>query len=248
MRVRTTRAKKALAVMMSALTLLVVATPAEAKSKKPNRDQVVFAGYQWQVKSSDGEVGPGPNVFSERNVRVDRDGALHLEISRRKGTWRSAEVILGETLGYGTYRFTVDSPLTDLDPNAVLGLFTWSDDPAQNHREIDIEFSRWGNASNPNNAGYTVQPYATPGHQYQWNLSTAAQTVHEFTWTPEAISFRSTAGGVELASWSFDDADAIPDAGDAAARINLWLFRGMAPTDGSAIEVVISDFSFTPVP
>lgn len=243
------RAKRAAAIVMSVLTLMLVAAPAEAKGGKGGGgDQVVFAGYQWQVKSSTGQVGPGPNVFSERNVRVDNQGRLHLKISRKKGVWSSSEVILDQSLGHGTYRFTVDSALTDLDPNAVLGLFTWSDDPAQNHREIDIEFSRWGNPSNPYNAGYTVQPYAAPGHQHPWAISQTGRTVHEFTWTPDSISFRSTAGGVELASWTFDDAASVPDPGDAAARMNLWLFQGMAPTDGQGIEVVISDFSFTPLP
>jgi hypothetical protein len=41
-------------------------------------------------------------------------------------------------------------------------------------------------------------------------------------------------------------AGTVPDAGQAQVRINLWLFRGNAPTDGQPVEVVISDFTFTP--
>src|SRR5437870_9597705 len=54
------------------------------------------------------------------------------------------------SFGFGTYRFRLDSPVDDIDPNAVVGLFTWSDRPDFNHREIDIEISRWGEPGNPN--------------------------------------------------------------------------------------------------
>jgi hypothetical protein len=30
-------------------------------------------------------------------------------------------------------------------------------------------------------------------------------------------------------------------------RINLWLFRGMAPFDGAEVEIIISQFAFTPI-
>ena len=30
-------------------------------------------------------------------------------------------------------------------------------------------------------------------------------------------------------------------------RINLWLFRGMAPFDGAEVEITISQFTFTPL-
>ena len=42
--------------------------------------------------------------------------------------------------------------------------------------------------------------------------------------------------------------DGIPLEGGENARINLWLFRGSAPTDGRNVEVVLSDFSYTPLP
>ncbi|MDQ4089270.1 MAG: hypothetical protein M3163_03045 [Actinomycetota bacterium] len=46
-----------------------------------------------------------------------------------------------------------------LDPNVVLGLFSWSDDPAYNYREIDIEVARWGDVAGDTNAQYVVQPW-----------------------------------------------------------------------------------------
>ena len=67
-----------------------------------------------------------------------------MKIVKTAGKWVCAEVVLQQTLGYGTYRFYLDSPVDSLDPNVVLGLFTWNDDPAFNNRELDIEFARWG--------------------------------------------------------------------------------------------------------
>ena len=51
---------------------------------------------------------------------------------------------LTRRLGYGTYRFVVRD-VGHLEPGAVLTLFTWEGAAAdQNHREMDIEISRWG--------------------------------------------------------------------------------------------------------
>ena len=113
----------------------------------PNLRWISFSGYDWWVKSSPGLVGPGPNYFSDRadDVWVDAQGRLHLKIVYRNGRWYSTEVFGADPLGYGTYTFTLASRVDQLDKNIVLGLFTWDDtDPAYYHREIDIEFSRWG--------------------------------------------------------------------------------------------------------
>lgn len=204
-----------------------------------------FAGYPWTVKSSASVVGPGPNRFSDspQNVWVDAAGQLHLRITKRDGQWQCAEVILGRSLGYGTYSFDIASPVGGLDPNAVLGLFTWDDAPADNHREIDIEFARWGVAAAPTNAQYVVQP-AGPGRWNRFAQPQAAASRHSFTWAPKQVDFLSTAvPGPAIASWRYAGRG-IPRAGAERARINLWLDRGRAPTDGAEIEVVLSHFSF----
>ena len=240
------RQRQLLALSIVFAMTILVAAPAGAVSSW-GEPPIVFAGRQWQVKHSVDQVGPGPNVFTSDNVRVDRRGRLVMRIDQSNGVWRSSEVVLDESLGYGTYRFRVRSSLDDLDPNVVLGLFTWSDEPEQHNREIDIEFSRWGNPDSRTNAGYTVQPYDAVGHQHSWALATRRATEHEFTWRTGSVTFRSfDRRGRQLASWTFDDAASVPDPATAQVRINLWLFRGAAPTDGDPVEVVIGDFSFTP--
>ena len=96
--------------------------------------------------------------------RLDRRGGIPApELAQRDGRWTSAEVILTRSLGYGTYIFVVRDT-SHLDPAAALGLLTWDDQGAdQNHRELDIEISQWGDRSIPN-AQYVVQPYYVPAN------------------------------------------------------------------------------------
>lgn len=208
---------------------------------------ITFAGQEWTVKASTGKVGPGPNLFSgsASNVWVDASGRLHLKITRSKGKWWSAEVIGTQSLGHGTYAWTLDSRVDALDPNAVLGLFTWSDTAAFANRELDIEFSRWGNPFAPTNAQFVVQPYDAAGHLQPFVQPAADTSRHGFTWAPGSVAFTSSAGSVP--SWAYVGSD-VPPAGDERPRMNLWLFHGAAPTDGKPVEVVIGDFTFTPLP
>ena len=127
---------------------------------------VSFSGYDWWVKASTGLVGPGPNYFSNstNNVWVDTAGQLHVRITNRTNQWQCAELVTARTFGYGSYRFELNSRVDNLDPNVVLGLFTWSDDPAFSYREIDVECGRWGNTNDLNNSQFVVQPSDATGH------------------------------------------------------------------------------------
>jgi hypothetical protein len=244
---------RTVAMALAAALVLALSLAAEAdaarggkgKPRPPADTTISFAGYDWNVKSSSSRLGPGPNYFDARNVAVDESGDLHLKVQKRRGKWTTAEVILSRPLGYGTYSFEVASALDGLDPNVVLGLFTWSDDPAQNHREIDVEFSRFGDPSSPVNAHYVVQPYWVAGNVHRWTIGAEVPTRHQFRWTPGQVEFTSLSSGFQLQTWTLAGPD-VPEAGDAAARMNFWLLGGNAPMDGRADEVVVSDFSFTP--
>jgi hypothetical protein len=204
-----------------------------------------FAGYDWQVKTSSRKIGPGPNLFSSANAWVAPDG-LHLRIAKVAGKWNAAEVINTASLGRGTYSWTVAGDLAALDPNAVLGLFTWNDDPAYNHREIDVEFARWGNAADPTNGQFVVQPSSATGNLLRITQPAAvASSTQSFTWRSASVDFTSSAASP--ASWTYSGPD-VPQPGGENARMNLWLFRGQPPTNGLPIEVVITGFTFTPLP
>jgi hypothetical protein len=215
--------------------------------------QLSFAGRSWTVKCG-GYLGPGPNPFSQSaaNVWVDGSDRLHLKISERRGQWWCAEVVLDEPLGRGTYSFEVATNVALLDENAVLGLFTYDfDAAAENYREIDFEFSRWGDAEN-DNGQFVVQPYTVPGNIHRFDIDTAGSggddtTSHTWSWTPDAVHFASRYGAIPgaapIESWSYTGAD-VPDEGDERVRFNLWLFQGAAPAGAQDVEVIISDFRF----
>ena len=214
---------------------------------------IEFSGYTWKVKASETPVGPGPNYFSDKtqDVWVDASGRLHLNIVYRNGRWYCSEVVTAIPLGYGTYTFTLASRVDQLDKNAVLGLFTWDDTaPEYNYREIDIEFSRWGDAA-ADNAQFVVQPWNHAGNLQRFNVVLESNySTHSFTWRNDNIQFSSHQGhspdlGNEILSWSYTGAD-VPPAGAGNARINLWLMNGAPPSNGQAVEVIIERFEFTP--
>jgi hypothetical protein len=116
----------ALAIILAATAALTVGA---AKPARPGPPMITWSGATWEVKTSAGAVGPGPNIFDNANVSVDPTGNLHLRISKNAAnSWTCAE-ILGPSYGYGTYTFTVASRVDALDQDVVLGLFTWSDRP-----------------------------------------------------------------------------------------------------------------------
>lgn len=225
-----------------------------AKGKPPKGDGgprvIRFAGYDWEVKTSGRrQVGPGPNLFSDApaSVWVDAEGRLHLRIRRVGNRWYAAEVICRESLGHGRYRFVLDSDVHAFQPSVVLGLFTWSDDATDHHREIDVEMARWGNAADPTNAQFVVQPYDGPANLVRYTVP-SGPTTHAFAWSSDAIAFDAASGPngeTPLADWVYVGPD-VPSEGDENPRINLWLFRGAAPADGQPVEVVVRDFVFEP--
>ncbi len=184
---------------------------------------------------------------------MDGDGLLHLKITFRDGRWHCAEVITTGIVGYGTYTFRLTSRVDRLDTNVVLGLFTWDTAaPEYNNREIDIEFSRWGDESNEN-AQYVVQPWTTAANMHRFGVELEGDySTHRFDWSMDSIQFQSYQGhdsppdpGSEIESWLYTGAD-IPPEGKANARINLWLFGGSPPSDLQEAEVIIESFEFVP--
>jgi len=216
---------------------------------------ISFSGHVWQVKTSKGRVGPGPNYFSDAasNVWVDSQGRLHMVIRKTKGRWECAEVVSNSSFGLGTYRWYLDSAVHALDRNVVLGLFTWNDAPEFNHREIDFEAARWGNAADPTNAQYVIQPYDVPGNTFRFTIPAGlTQTTHAFTWRTSSVEALSLKGSQATPASPSDVlyqhtfTAGIPQPGGENARANLWLYQGRAPSNGQSVEVVIRKFEFVP--
>lgn len=238
-----------------ALFDLALAHAGRYRSESSDERLIFFSGYEWRVKTSEGLAGPGPNLFSDSDdqVRVDSAGRLHLAITQGPDGPQCAEIISLDSFGYGKYVFRTSGALESLDTNAVLGLFTWSDDSAYHNREIDIEFSRWGDPGN-DNAQYVVQPYDTAGNMFRFAAATGAQIAsHRFEWRRTVVKFRSVLGTdpdttdeqALLAEWKYSGPD-MPLAGGENTRINFWLTQGTPPAGDGALEAVLDSLAFTP--
>ena len=217
-----------------------------------------FSGYTWWVKTSSGRVGPGPNYFSDspNNVWVDESGFLHLKITKVKSRWYCAEVVSTEVFGHGTYQWELASPVDNLDRNVVLGLFTWSDISEYAYGEIDIEFSRWGSRNLYPNAQFVVQPFDAEGHRVRFTMPAGVpESTHNFLWAPDGVWFQSLAGhwlteppeSATIFEWPFLSAWP-PPTGTENARLNLWLYQGVVPSNRLEVEVVFKSFTLVPYP
>ena len=205
-----------------------------------------FAGHDWIVKS--GYIGPGPNHWSDdpESVWVDGDGALHLKIRQIDGVWHSAEVYLPDCTQYGAHRFSIQSPIDDLDPNTIAAVFLYQDDDT----EIDIEFSRWGDEGAAENGEYVVQPYTHQGNRHQFSFAlTGDESTHVIMWRPEAIEWKSMQGRQAypednanlIQRLTYGGSDIPQGSACMHVHINHWLRQGLAPLSGQPSELVITD-------
>lgn len=214
-----------------------------------------FAGRSWTVRDG-GQGAPGVAGWSARNAFVDRGGRLHLRLTRRGGRWEGAEVISTDALGPGIYETSLDLRTAPrLDPNVVLGLFSYPD-PAvarEGEGEVDVELTRWGKPSAPLlnfTAWPTIKALGPTGKQADPPMEGAASR-HCWVRRPDNVAWRSTVavGGRRTQSaWTYRPADAPRRISIAAMpmHFNLWSFV-RPPSDGREVEAVITGFHFTPL-
>ena len=207
---------------------------------------LAFSGYEWDVRDIPSDRG-GLNDYDPDNAWTDAAGLLHLMLAKRDGRWTSAEVILKRGLGHGTYGFTVRD-VSGLDPAAALGLLTWDPEGVdQNHREMDVEISRWGDPKIPN-AQYVVQPFYVPANVARFTAPPGTLT-HSFRWEPGRVVFTTVRGsragqGPAVASHEFTSN--VPTPGGEHVRICLYYFRYAPAPPQRDVEVVIERFLFVP--
>jgi hypothetical protein len=236
----------------TATTPFVIQHNAVATATYPRLPQfstIQFAGFDWYVKDAPVQVYPGPQYFLQGNAYVDSAGQLHLRVSQCGDSWCAAEVYTKQTVGYGTYEFTINSQLNNLDPNLTLGLFTWDAQAGdQNNQEWDIEFSRWGNAAAATNAQFVVQPYNGPNNIRNFLMSPSSPSTHVVSWLPTEVGFTSTSATNSLiGQWSFTGGPTpVPTPGDVHLHLNFYIGAGEAPAVPTTQEIVISAFQYLP--
>jgi hypothetical protein len=177
---------------------------------------IAWKGHTWQVTTG-GMAGVCQG--DPKNVSVDGEGYLHFKITSTAGTCTAAEVFTTDKLGFGTYQWQVDGPIDTYDKNVVLGFFPYGPAAgigADGTNEIDIEYSRWGQADGPN-GDWTDYPASgnTVGElSYSFSLDGATLSTSRFAWSRTGITSSlfggltgvdSTAGLIK--SWSYAPAN-----------------------------------------
>lgn len=207
--------------------------------------------YCWRVRDTFGGFqGPGPNPFVPGNVNPTATGGMQFKIDWRDGNWRCAEMMLDKSLGLGDYIFVVKTDPMTVDANLVFSPFLYADDA----REIDIEFAKWGDA-NRDPVQATLQPWYL-GNSFKSYKLHGEYTVHRFRWTgtdrPEQVLFESwTADSAQPAfSWSPTTGRNFKP-GDERLHINFWLYKGFGargPANGKENVAEIACFRHCPMP
>ena len=216
---------------------------------------LAWKGRTWQV-SSGGIAGVCPG--NPNNVTVDAAGYLHLKITNSNGMWSASELFTTDKLGFGTYQWQIDGPIDTFDKNVVLGLFPYGPAAgigADGTNEIDIEYARWGQANGPNGdwTNYPASGSTIGELSYSFSLGGATLSTSRFVWSSTSITDFLFAGlqPVEgmaglIKTWTYMPQNPtvnIPQQ-PLPLGMNLWCFNA-PPSDGSAVEIVIRDFTFT---
>ncbi len=222
----------------------VSVTPGRPAAAPPART-LQFSGYDWTVRQIPSDRGGGPAYYSPDNAWTDDAGSLHLRISPKGDGWASAEIMMRRSLGYGTYRFVVQD-ISQLDPAAVLGMFTWDElGSDQNHREMDIEVSRWGEPGSEN-AQFVLQPYYVPANVARFTAP-AGRVAFALRWEHGRAAFTAMRGGPDgpVAS-THVFTSGVPEPGAETVRLNLYVYRFGRTTLQAGSEVVVEKFDYLP--
>jgi len=219
-------------------------TPTFARTKP-----LKFSGYDWAVRTVPSDRGGSENLYDPDNAWTDTSGALHMRIRHRSGLWYSAQLALTRSLGYGTYILSVRN-VSRLEAAAVFSMYTfdeWHGD--QYYREMDVEISRWGDAADPNNAQYGIQPFYVPGNVYRFKAP-AGPLTYTMRWRSGSVTFTTTrsspdgTAGSVVAEHEFTAG--VPTPGQEVVKLQVYL----VPSDKYPLqeggEVVIDKFEYLP--
>ncbi len=212
-----------------------------------------WAGHTWQLTSG-GMAGVCDG--NPANVSVDGNGYLHLRISHDGGTWSASELFTTDRLGFGTYQWQVEGPVDTYDKNVVLGLFPYGPQAnigSDGTNEIDIEYSRWGQANGPNGdfTDYPASGKTVGERSFTFSLSGLTST-SRFIWSSTRIidslfdGLEPLTGGADpLETWTYAPSAPTTNIPQMALPLgmNLWCFEA-PPSDDNPVEIVIHSFEF----
>lgn len=194
--------------------------------------ELSFSGIDWHIRSEQRAAGPGPNLFSAENVQLVDDKLQLRILPRGQRRWISAEIRSAEPVGYGAYRAVLVLPETGLPEPLIFGFFTYDQDMASDHREIDIEFGRFGNTAHDAPwLLFSLQPAGQPGRTLALNPPVpGGKWEIGFEYHEDRIDFYAFSASAADSVYRFSIEGAhVPDPGQMHLHLNLWLFRGEGP-------------------
>lgn len=218
----------------------------------PFADSFEFADVRWIV---DADKWPGPNSFSNKieNIWKDELGQLHLKMTKVKNRnrWNCVEIFsVKEGWSYGRYEFDIEV-VSDgrVDENVVIGLFIYDREASEEfYREIDFEFSRWGDPKSLNSQ-FVIQNSPRSTERLDIPLESFEAKV-SFDWQKEKVIFQYQCGDKEEEIILPKNGENCkpPVPGKEKVYINLWLYKGRPYNQDNMkeIEIIIKNFKFTP--
>lgn len=225
----------------------VAVTPGQEKSSSLFVD---FSGFTWRVRWKPSDRGGTSNPYNASNVYTDKAGRLHLQIVKRDQGWTCSEVNLTRSLGYGTYSFTVED-ISRLEPAVVFGMFTWDNSADKdNHREFDINISRWGDPRRKN-AEFVLQPSLVSANTFRF-AAPAGKLKHTIVWEHGRITMTTSrasadAGGSVVSRHTFTSE--VPAPGSESVRMTFFIYwnaKDKSPDVHHRAEVIVDRFEFMP--
>jgi endo-1,3-1,4-beta-glycanase ExoK len=217
------------------LIVVILVVPSGIKTYSSN-GVLNWKGQNWFLTS--GYANPGNNSWNNTGAWIDDQDRLHLTIVNDKGTWKCTMLNSQNTYRYGTFTWTVDSPVYTFDRNSVVGLCTYLNDS----HEINIVNSRWGE-TNGNQLWYTIEPSKIEGNSKEYVVPSSSidkNITYRIEWKPTYVRFTSiTQDGTVIADYNNTNASTIPQEPESVI-MNLWLTA--PPSNGKNIELIISDF------
>jgi hypothetical protein len=128
----------------------------------------------------------------------------------------------------------------------VFGIYTYDYTAAsQNYREMNIEFSRWGDRLNKS-AQFAVQPYYIPVNVVRFDVP-GGRLKHTLRWAPQRAEFETAyhpQNGRSVARYSFTSG--VPAPGEESVFISLYAYGRTRTPLLKETEVVVERFEYIP--
>ncbi len=233
-----------------------------------------WLGYTWDFQNGE-PAGGGTLIAYKRNMFVDSNGYLHVNVRKKGNTFTDAEMYTRNLFNFGTFQWVLQGTnYYKMDPPLVLGLFTYGPNAGvgvDGENEIDIEFSNWDGTGVPNQvADFTVYPSTGNGtddqidHEVDFYVRTPETdtTTARFVWSSTSVEFYLMAGTVPVNQpvtdvfhhWTYDGTNTVH--GVTTTDPLKWIPQDPCPVDINlwnfiglpthTWDIVVQEFDYLP--